>query len=126
MLQGLSTVVLLGLSEYLIVHSVSEKHAEAAPALRIAALVFVVPGLLSAAAFYGLWRRRLWGWWLACICDWGITAVLVFAVIGDGWYMDNGWPRIDWSLVAFATSSLILTIWLLLPATRKFYWNTKL
>lgn len=114
-LQALSTFALLGLSGYLLILSVRKPHT--APDLRVAALIFAAPGLFSATGWYGLWKRRLWGWWLACICDWGVAAVFVYAVVDDGWSM------IDWSLVGTTCCSLILPIWLVMPATRRFYWN---
>jgi hypothetical protein len=115
-LQALTAVALLALSGYLLFLSVRKPHT--AGDLRAAAVIFAVPALVSVTGWYGLWKRKLWGWWAACLCDWGIAAVFVYAVIDDGWAM------IGWSLVGTTVWFVILSIWLATPATRKYYWKT--
>ncbi|HVN19155.1 MAG TPA: hypothetical protein VMU05_10295 [Dongiaceae bacterium] len=114
-LQGLWAFALLSLVTYLVV--LSTKPGKSAVGLRVAALIFLVPGLLAGIGCYGLLKRKVWGWWVACICDWGVAAMFVYGVIDDGWSM------IDWSLVGAAVCSLILPVWLVMPGTRNSYWN---
>jgi hypothetical protein len=111
--QGVWSVALLALVIYLFILSLT--HRENASGLQVAGLIFALPALLIAIGWYGLWKGKLWGWWVACIADCGMAAVFVYAVIDDGWSM------IDWALVAIAAFSLVLPVWLIMPATRRFY-----
>jgi uncharacterized membrane protein (DUF2068 family) len=117
-LQGLWTLTLLGLATDSLVFSVA--HPENSRAPRASALVSALLGLLFGIGWYGLWRRKLWGWWLACICSWGFGARFVHVVLDV--IIRNGWSVINRGLVV-PVCCLILPIWLVTPATRKIYWN---
>lgn len=89
--------------------------AEAASGLKIAAAVFVLPTLLAIASFYGLWKDKLWGWWLALVSNTLMLAMFVYSMVDDG--------SVDWDMLALTVISAILPILLLTPVVRKFYWG---
>jgi uncharacterized membrane protein (DUF2068 family) len=78
----------------------------------VAAVVIVV-SLFNA---YGIWRRRLWGWWLSLVADlmWPTLGVAEIAAAGS-------WKNIDVPFVPVAALSLPSAMLLLLPSVRRFY-----
>lgn len=118
-LQGLWTLSLLVLAAYSMVLSV--RHQRFARDYRSLSLFLVALGLLGVIGWFGLSRRKLWGWGLACICSWGLAAEFVCHFIDI--VTINGWSVVDWGFAVSTASSLILPIWLVMPGTRKFYWN---
>lgn len=91
--------------------------AAAIRGLKVAAGVIGPLALLVLASDYGLWKKRLWGWWLALFTDMGLVGALVYSVI------DDGWDNFDWSIFAVTAASVVLVALLLLPPVRRFYWG---
>ena len=119
-LQGLAAVALLGLAAYSVIWTV--RHSTGARDNRLA-LYSAFFGLLGGIGWYGLWRRKRWGWWLACICNWVLAARFVYNFIDI--VNVNGWSVVDWGFVVITAYSLALPIWLLMPGTRKVYWKNR-
>ena len=119
-LQGLWALALLGLAAYSSILFVRRPDSRDIRALVLLSALF---GLLGGIAWYGLWRRKRWGWWLACICSWVLAARFVYTFIDI--VSINGWSVVDWGLVVSTAYSLALPIWLVLPGTRKVYWKSK-
>lgn len=88
--------------------------AEAASGLKIAAAVFVPPALLAMASCYGLWKEKLWGWWLAFVSNTLVLLVLIYSMTDEN--------TIDWDMFALTAISAVLPTLLLLPVVRRFYW----
>ena len=59
--------------------------AEAAWGLKIAALIMFLPALMAIISGYGLWKHKLWGWWLAVLANLVVTSILFYSMIDDGW-----------------------------------------
>jgi len=89
--------------------------AEATSGLRIAALILFLPALMAIISWYGLWKQKLWGWWLAVLANLAVMSILVYSMI------DDGWSYFDWDLAGLTLASTIIPILLLLPVVRKFY-----
>jgi uncharacterized membrane protein (DUF2068 family) len=87
--------------------------AQAAYGLAIGAAMFGIPGVASLFASWGLWKRRLWGWWLALLSNVALCGLFGLGVVADGPY------EIDWTVVALAAICAGLTIFLLLPPVRR-------
>ena len=85
--------------------------------LKIAAAVLLGPALVALAGWIGLWKEKLWGWWLTVLTDLGLVALLVYSM------MDDGWHNIEWDVVVLSVIPLVLVIHLLLPKVRRFYWK---
>lgn len=91
--------------------------AGAAQGLEIAAGLIAPFGLLALAGAYGLWRNKLWSWWLALLVDLALVSLWVGSMI------DDGWRDLDMTLVAFTLASLLPVVLLLVPGVRRFYWG---
>jgi hypothetical protein len=115
-MQALWTLTLLTTSAYLLVHT--PRSPEHAASLRLFGIMFGVPGLIAAAGWVGLLKRRLWGWWTSFILDGAIAAVFIYAVIDDARY-----GLLDWVLVSTALAATVVPLYLLFPAVRRFYWQ---
>ncbi|MGA8502898.1 MAG: DUF2127 domain-containing protein [Candidatus Sulfotelmatobacter sp.] len=122
-LQLLYTLMMLALPVYLLVltrasETRSGPDAQASIAgLKIAAAVLLGPALVALAGWIGLWKEKLWGWWLTVLTDLGLVALLVYSM------MDDGWHNIEWDVVVLSVIPLVLVIHLLLPKVRRFYWK---
>jgi uncharacterized membrane protein (DUF2068 family) len=123
-LQLLYVLMLLALPAYLLIlTSAPETHkshdvAQEVYGLEIAAAVVGGPALLALVAWLGLWKQKLWGWWLTLITDMGLTGVFTYSVIDDGWH------DIDWSVLALTLFSTLPAVYLLVPRVRKAYWKS--
>ena len=115
-MQALWALTLLTIPMYLLVHTPSKP--EHAAYLRFVGIVFSVPGLIAAAGWFGLWKRKLWGWWTSLVLGGAIAAVFVYAVIDDARY-----GLLDWVLVSTTLVAMVVPVYLLFPAVRRFYWN---
>jgi len=91
--------------------------AAAIRGLKVAAGVVGPLALVVAVSAYGLWKSRLWGWWLALFTDMGLLGAFVYGMI------DDGWGDIDWDMFAITTAVVVLVVLLLLPVVRRFYWR---
>jgi hypothetical protein len=120
-MQILWAVTLVGLPVYLLflARSAAIQHgpdaSDAAHGLRIGAAVVAVPGLFAIVSSYGLWKEKLWGWWLALTANVGMFAVLVYSMTDEN--------TIDWDMVVLTVISAVLPILLVLPVVRRFYWK---
>ena len=115
-MHGLWALTLLAISLYLLVHT--PRSPEHVASLRFMGIMFGVPGLIAAAGWHGLWKQKLWGWWTSLVLDGAIAAVFVYAVIDDARY-----GLLDWALVSTAFVAMVVPVYLLFPAVRRFYWN---
>jgi hypothetical protein len=95
----------------------SKDGAAVARGLRIAAALFVPIALVSLISAYGLWRDKLWGWWLGFIVSLGAAATFVYSVI------DDGWKNSDPEDIAFPIVFLVLLVLYGIPAVRGYYWR---
>src|SRR5215471_10938363 len=70
-IQILWMVTLVALSIYLLILARSSgilngpDGKDAAHGLRVGAAVIALPALFAALSSYGLWKGKLWGWWVA-------------------------------------------------------------
>ena len=115
-MQGLWSLTLLTISMYLLVHTPTS--TEHTASLRLVGIMFGVPGLIAGTGWFGLWKQRLWGWWTSLTLDGMLAAVFVYAVIDDARY-----GLLDWALVSTTLIAMIVPVYLLFPAVRRFYWN---
>jgi uncharacterized membrane protein (DUF2068 family) len=122
-MQFLWAFVLLALPAYLLLLTRSsailseQDAAEAISGLRIAAAILVLPAIVAAVAWFGLWKRKLWGWWVGLAGDLGIVAMLVYSVL------DDGLRKPDWEMVGLTMTAVVPLTFLLLPAVRRSYWR---
>jgi hypothetical protein len=86
--------------------------------LTIAAAIVGFPGFFALVGWLGLWRKKLWGWWLSVATDLGLVAMFVYSLI------DDGWKDIDWDVVVLTGITLVPVIGLLLPRVKRFYWGS--
>ena len=85
--------------------------------LIIGAAVLGVPALFLITALWGLWRNKLWGWWLALVTDLVIVATLAYSMKGQN--------SSDLTEPAWTLCFVVCAILLLLPKVRQFYWARK-
>jgi len=122
-LQLLMALLLVGICLFLLFLTRSteikqeQEAAEAISGLKIAAGMLGAPALLVIVGAYGLWKEKLWGWWLALLTDVGVTGLCLYSMI------DDGWNNIDWDVAGFTIVPLLATVLLLIPAVRGFYWR---
>ena len=114
--QALWAVALVALTVFLLVLTRTAA-PEASSGLKIGAMVLIVPALLATVSSYGLWKRTVWGWWLALLTDIALTAMFIYSMI------DDGLKNIDWAMAGVTVSSTIVPVFLLIPAVRRFYWH---
>lgn len=120
-IQGLWMLALVGLPVYLLVLARSSAivhgpdAADAAHGIRIGAAVITVPAVFAVVSTFGLWKERLWGWWIALLSNTLILGAMIYSTLDEN--------SIDWDMAAVTVVSAILPILLLLPVVRKFYWQ---
>jgi uncharacterized membrane protein (DUF2068 family) len=90
--------------------------AEAISGLRIAAAILILPAIVAAVAWFGLWKRKLWGSWSGLAGDLGIVAMLVYSVLDDGLHNP------DW-MIGLTITAVVPVAFLLLPPVRRSYWR---
>ena len=114
---------LMGISIFLVVWirspEIRQSHdaADEIFGLKIAAGVLIIPGVIMLSAALGMWKDKLWGWWLALLVDVGISATLIYSIIDDGWRV------MDKEDIALASISVVPIVLLLVPGVRKYYWQ---
>lgn len=91
--------------------------ADAVHGLKIGAAVLSIPALVLLLGVYGLWKGKLWGWWLAFLVNIGIETTLVYGVLEDGWREAE---RED---IILAACFAIFPVLMLLPRVVKYYWR---
>lgn len=122
--QLLYGLLLLALPVYLLVLTRTSEvrngahAAEEISGLRIAAAIVGCPAIVLLVAWIGLWKEKLWGWWLTVLADLGLVAIFVYSLI------DDGWKNIDREVATLAVIAMVPVIWLLLPKVRRFYWRS--
>ena len=87
--------------------------ANAAHGIRIGAAVIALPAVLAIASSYGLWKEKLWGWWVALLSNTLMMGTLTYSIVDEN--------TIDWDMVGVTAVSAVLPMLLLLPVVRKFY-----
>jgi hypothetical protein len=121
--QFLWALVMLVLPGYLLLLTSSSAilgqrdEAEAVSGLEIAAAILVLPALVAAAAWVGLWKGKLWGWWLGLAGNLTVLVVLAYSML------DDGWRNPDWEMAGLTALSAVPLVFLLLPAVRDSYWR---
>jgi hypothetical protein len=90
---------------------------EAIYGLQMGSLALGVPALILFAAVYGLWKGKLWGWWLAFLIDVSVDGAFIYSVFEDGW------RQAESEDVVLAICFASLPILLLLPRVFRFYWK---
>jgi hypothetical protein len=117
----LAALALIGLSLYLLWLARSpetlgeQDAASAVQGLKIGAMVLAIPALLWMPGAYGMWKHRVWGWWLTLITGMGTASVLLYSAIDDGWH------QLEADAAAVTTLFVILPLLLLFPQVRKYY-----
>jgi len=87
--------------------------ADAVHGLKIGAAVLGAPAWILLVASVGLWRSKLWGWWLAL--DVVMLVAFVYSTLDEN--------TIETDEVAMTLGFAIFSVLLLLPKVRKFYWK---
>lgn len=119
--QALWMLTLVGLPIYLLILARSSAirsgpdAADAAHGLRVGAAVIALPAVLAIASSFGLWKQKLWGWWVALVSNSLMTGMLIYSTMDEN--------TIDWDMFGLTVISAVLPILLLLPVVRKFYWR---
>lgn len=114
---------LAGLSIYLLILTRAPetlKEPDAADTIHgllIGAGVLGIPSVLLFFGAWGLWKNRLWGWWLAMLSDVGMLATLAYSVVGEN--------SVDWDDLALTLCFAVCPILLLLPRVRKYFWGDR-
>ena len=120
-LQFLYVLGMLALPLYLLVLTRASETRNAPNAveeisgLRIAAAVVGAPALIALAGWFGLWKEKLWGWWLTFVMDVALAGVLMYSLI------DDGWKNVDWDVAGLTLIAMVPVVYLLLPQVRRFY-----
>ena len=120
-IQILWMVTLVALSIYLLILARSSgilngpDGNDAARGLKIGAMVIALPAIFATVSTYGLWRGKLWGWWVALCGNTILSGILIYSMTDEN--------TIDWDVVGLTLASAVLPILLLLPVVRKFYWQ---
>ena len=118
--QALWTLAIVALVVYLLILARSQRilsgpdAADAAHGLRIGAAVIAVPAVFAIVSTLGLWKEKLWGWWIALLSNTLILGAMIYSTLDEN--------SIDWDMAVVTVVSAILPILLLLPVVRKFYW----
>jgi uncharacterized membrane protein (DUF2068 family) len=122
-IQLLLALTLLGGTIYLLVLARSPEilnakdGAEAAHGLRIAAGLCAPLAVIYFVSVLGLWKDKLWGWWLGFLLNLAAGGTLVFSVI------DDGWSHSDATDIALPVVFTVLLVLYVIPAVRRHYWG---
>jgi len=120
-IQAMWMLVLVALSLYLLVLArspaiINDPDGPAvAHGLRVGAVAIAVPAVFAIASSYGLWKEKLWGWWVGLVSNTAMLGILIYSMTDEN--------TIDWDMVGVTTASAVLPILLLVPFVRKFYWH---
>jgi hypothetical protein len=120
-IQALWTLALIALPIYLLILTRSQgivsgpAPKESIYGLKIGAAVMALPALFAIISTFGLWKEKLWGWWLALLSNAFVLMMLIYSMTDEN--------TLDWDMFGLAVVSAVLPILLLLPVVRKFYWH---
>jgi uncharacterized membrane protein (DUF2068 family) len=92
--------------------------AETVGGLHIAAALCGPLAIVYLVSVFGLWKEKLWGWWLAFLLNAAAALALMFDVINDGF------KNVDTEDVVVPVILILIVVVYLLPAVRKYYWNS--
>jgi hypothetical protein len=90
--------------------------ANAIYGLKIAAGMLFPPALMYLGGAYGMWKRKLWGWWVSLVINAGCALVFAYSMF------DDGIRNIDYELLGFTLAFITSFALLLVGPVRKFYW----
>lgn len=122
-LQLLLALLLLGTAVYVLLLTRSPETlkqpdaADTIEGLKIGAAVIGIPALVLLLGAFGLWKRKLWGWWVTLLVDLGIEATLIYSLFEDGW------REVEREDIVLAACFAIFPILMLLPKVTKSYWK---
>ena len=85
--------------------------------LKLAIGILAPVAVMVFVGAWGLLKGKLWGWWLVLLINFGLFGILVYSMV------DDGLSSVEWDVFTFAAAALLLAIWLLVPAVRRFCWN---
>ncbi|HXW92802.1 MAG TPA: hypothetical protein VEK33_19800 [Terriglobales bacterium] len=94
-----------------------ENAATTIQGLKESAGILAPLALLVFVGAWGLWKGRLWGWWIASLTDAGLLGIFVYSMI------DDGLSNIDWDMAALTVAAFVLVVLVLVPPVRQFYWG---
>ena len=119
--QALWAVTLVGLVIYLLILARSPSilngpdGKDAAHGIRVGAAVIAIPAIFAIVSTFGLWKNKLWGWWVAILSNTLMLGTLIYSMLDEN--------TIDWDMFGLTVISAGLPILLLLPVVRRFYWH---
>lgn len=88
---------------------------EAVAGMKVATVVVTIPAVILVVAVFGMWKCRLWGWWLALATGVAMLGMLLYSTLNEGWtYIERD------DMIGMAVC-IIPPVLLLLPGIRKFY-----
>lgn len=94
--------------------------ASAAQGVKLATGILAPLTILVFVGAWGLAKNSLWGWWVAFLMDAALLGIFLYSMVDDG--LSNP----DWDMFALTALALLLVVWLLIPAVRRFYWGDRL
>ena len=81
---------------------------------RMNGLTFIY--MSNGTYIYGLWKNKLWAWWLGFLLNLAAAGTLVYSVI------DDGWRNSDATDIALPVVFIVLLALFVMPAVRRHYW----
>ena len=120
-IQAVLALIMIGGGVYLLLlmrspEITSEKDAaDTIMGLRIGAAFCLPISLMYVASVAGLWKRRLWGWWLGFLLSLAAAIILSYSLI------DDGWRSSDSADIGLPILFVLLTGLFLVPAVRNEY-----
>lgn len=120
-MQALWTLALIALPIYLLILTRSQSilsgpaPKESIYGLKVGAAVIAVPAVFAIVSTFGLWKKKLWGWWLALLSNAFVLVMLIYSMTDEN--------TLDWDMFGVTVISAVLPILLLLPLVRNFYWH---
>lgn len=93
-----------------------ENSATAIQGLKQGAGILAPLAMVVFVGAWGLWKGRLWGWWVASLTDAGLLGIFVYSMI------DDGLSNLDWDMAALTAAAFVLVVLVLVPPVRRFYW----
>jgi uncharacterized membrane protein (DUF2068 family) len=92
--------------------------AETVNGLHIAAGLCGPLAIVYLVSVFGLWKDKLWGWWLAFLLN---VAAAIMLVVNA---FDDGLRKVDMEDLAVLAIFVVIVVLYLLPAVREHYWGS--